>query len=53
MVCILCPECNFLCGYLKCLLVAETVDMELKVKMMQGIHTFKQDRTSQIIKCNP
>ena len=50
---ILHPECNFLHGYLKCLLPVETVDVELKVKMMQGIHTFKQDRTSQVIKCNP
>ena len=53
MECILHLECNFLHGYLKCLLPAEAVDVELKVKMMQGIHMFRQDRTSQIIKCNP
>ena len=53
MACILCPECNFLHGYLKCLLPMETVDMELKVKMMQSIHTIRQDRTSQVIKYNP
>ena len=53
MACRLCPECNFLHSYLKCLLPAKIVDVELKVKMMQGIHTFKQDRTSQVIKCNP
>ena len=41
MECILHPECNFLHSYLKCLLPAETVDVELKVKMMQGIHTGK------------
>ena len=53
MACILCPECNFLHSYLKCVLPAEIADMELKIKMMQGIHTFRQDRTYQIIKCNP
>ena len=41
MSCVLQPECYFLHGNLKCLLPAETVDIELKVKMMQGIHTFK------------
>ena len=53
MACILQPKCNFLHVYLKCLLPVDTVDAELKVKMMQGIHAFRQDRTSQVIKCNP
>ena len=53
MACILRPECNFLTGYFRCLLPLETVDVEVKVKMMRGIHTFRRDRTSQIIKCNP
>ena len=52
MACLLHPKCNFLHGYFKCLPV-ETVDMELKEKMMQGIHTFRWDRTYQVIKCNP
>ena len=47
------PECNFLNRYFRCLLPLETVDMEVKVKMMRGIHTFRRDRTSQVIKCNP
>ena len=53
MAYVLCPEYNFLHGYLKCLSPVETVDVELKVKIMQGIHTFSQDRTFQVIKCNP
>ena len=53
MTCILCPECNFLHGYFRCQLPMETVDVELKVKTMQGIHMFRRDRTSQVIKCNP
>ena len=53
MACILRPECNFLNGYFRCLLPVETVVVEVKVKMMQGIHMFQRERTSQIIKCNP
>ena len=53
MACILCPECNFLHGYFRCQLPEETVDVEVEVKTMQGIHTSRRDRTSQVIKCNP
>ena len=53
MACILRPECNFLHGYFRCQLPVEMVDIEVKVKMMQGIHMFRRDRTSQVIKCNP
>ena len=49
----ICPECNFLHGYFRCQLPEETVDVEVKVKTMQGIHTFRRDRTSQVIRCNP
>ena len=51
MACILCPECNFLHGYFRCQLHEEMVDV--KVNTMQVIHTFRRDRTSQVIKCNP
>ena len=53
MACILCPECNFCHGYFTCQLPVEMVDVEVKVRTMQGIHTFRRDRTSQVIKCNP
>ena len=53
MACILHPESSFLHGYLRCQLPVETVDVEVKVKTMQGICTFRRDRTSQTIKCNP
>ena len=53
MVCILKPECNFLYGYFRCLLWIETVDIEVKEKMMRGIHTFRRDWTIQVISCNP
>ena len=53
MACILRLEYNFLNGYFGCLLPVEMVDVEVKMKTMQGIHVFQRDRTSQIIKCNP
>ena len=53
MACMLHPECNFLHRHFRCKLPVETVDVEVKVKMMQGIYTFRRDRTSQVIKCNP
>ena len=53
MACILCPECNFLHRCFRCQLPEEIVDMEVKVKTIQGIHTFRRDRKSQVIRCNP
>ena len=53
MACILCPEYNFCHRYFRCQLPVEMVDVEVKVKTMQGIHTFRRDRTSKVIKCNP
>ena len=53
MACILKPECNFLHRYFRCLLPLETVDVEVKVKMMKGTHMFRRDRTTQVISCNP
>ena len=53
MACILCPECNFMHGYFRCQLPMETVDVEVEVKTIHGIHMFRRDRTSQVIKCNP
>ena len=53
MACILKPECNFLHGYFRCLLPLETVDIEVNVKMMRQIQTFRRDRTTEVISCNP
>ena len=53
MACIPKPESNFLYGYFRCLLPLETVDIEVKVKTMRGIHTFRRDRTTQVLSCNP
>ena len=53
MACILRLECNFFNGYFRCQLPLETVDIEVKINTMKGIHTFQRDRTTQLIKCNP
>ena len=53
MACILQPKCNFLHGFFRYHLPVEMVDMEVRITSMQGTHTFRRDRTCQIIKCNP
>ena len=52
MACILQPKCNFLHGFFRCHLPVETVDVEVRITWMQGTHTFRRDRTCQLIKCN-
>ena len=53
MACLLQPECNFLYGFFRCKLSVEVVDMEVKVTSMHGMHIFRRDRTTQLIKCTP
>ena len=53
MACLLQPECNFLHGYFRCNLLVEVVDVEVKITSMQGTHIFRQDQTTQLIKCAP
>ena len=51
MVCLLQPECNFLHGFFRCRLPVKVVDIEVKITSMQGMHIFRRDRTTQLIKC--
>ena len=53
MACLLQPECNFLHVFFRCKLLVEVVDIEVKVTSMQGMHIFRRDRTTQLIKCTP
>ena len=53
MACILQPGCNFLHWFFRCHLPVETVDVEVRITSMQGTHTFRRDRTYQVIMCNP
>ena len=51
MACLLQPECNFLHGYFRCKLPVEVVDMEVKIMSMQGMHIFRRDRMTQLVRC--
>ena len=53
MACILMPQCNFAYKYFRCALPEETIDIEVRVKTMKGIHTFRRDHTTQVIFCKP
>ena len=53
MACLLQPECNLLHGFSRCKLPVEVVDVEVKITSMQGMHVFRRDRTTQLIKCTP
>ena len=39
--------------FFRCKLPVEVVDMEVKVTSMQGMHIFRRDRTTQLIRCIP
>ena len=53
MACLLQPECNFLHGVFRCKLPVEVVDVEVKITCMQGMHLFRRDWTTQLIKRTP
>ena len=53
MACLLLPECNFLHGFFRCKLPVGVVDIEVRVTSMWGMHIFRRDRTTQLIKCTP
>ena len=53
MACLLQPECNFKHGFFRCRLPVEVVDIEVKITSMQGMHIFRRDRMTQLIKCTP
>ena len=53
MACVLMPQCNFLYRYFQCQLLEDTIDMEVTIQTMKGIHTFKRIHSTQIISCRP
>ena len=53
MACDLAVICDLLYRYLKCGLPDDTIDMDLKVCTLKGIHTFKKDYKSQTFRCSP
>ena len=53
MACILCLRATSCMDTLGANYQRRTIDVEVKVKTMKGIHTFRRDRTTQIIYCKP
>ena len=53
MACVFTPQCNFLYGYFWCQLLEDTIDLEVTVRTMKGIHSFRRDHSTQIISCKP
>ena len=50
MACKLSTNCNLI---LSCNLSEDTIDVDLRVHTLWGIHTYKKDRSTQVIKCSP
>ena len=53
MACELLMQCDLIIGILKCTLHGDTIDVDLKVHTLQGIHTYRKDRSMQVMKCSP
>ena len=53
MACELSMQHDLVFGILKCTLPEDTIDVDLKVHTLWGIHTYGKDKSTQIIKCNP
>ena len=53
MACKLAANCNFLFQCFSCNLPEDTIDVNLKVHTLWGIHVDKKDRSTQVIKCSP
>ena len=53
MACDLKPACAFFFGYLRCSIPVDTIDVELTVRTVKGIHTFRKDHTSEQATCRP
>ena len=53
MTCELLTQCDLIFGLLKCALPEDTIDVDLKICTLKGIHTFWKDYKSHITKCSP
>ena len=53
MACKMKPGCGFLFGFLWCSLPRDTIDVELTVQMVQGIHTSRKDHAVGTATCSP
>ena len=46
-------NCNLILGILSHNLPEDTIDVDLDVCTLQGTHTYKNDRGTQLTKCSP
>ena len=53
MACKLSANCDLIFGILSCNLLEDTIDVDLKVCTLLGIHMYNKDRCAQVIKCSP
>ena len=53
MACKLLQQCNNHLWDLKMYLPEDTIGVDLKVHTLWGIHTYRKDRSMQVIKCSP
>ena len=53
MACDLAPQCNILYGFLQCQLSEDTIDIEIMMRTMKGILTFKKVCGNQTSSCTP
>ena len=51
--CKLSTQCDLIFGILRCTLPEDTIDVDQKVCTLYGIHTYKKDRSTHVIKCSP
>ena len=47
------PTCYLVFGYLRCNLLRDTIDIELKICTLRGNHIYGKDRRSQVNKYSP
>ena len=52
MACEISMQCNLVHRFLKCAIPGDTIDVDLKVHTLKGIHMFKKDYKSQTSKCS-
>ena len=50
---VLTPQGNMLYGYFWWQLPEDTIDMEVTLQTMKGIHTFQRDHSTHVISCRP
>ena len=53
MTCDLSANHDLIFGILSCNLPEDTIDVDLKVHTLQGIHAYRKDRSTQVIMCSP